>query len=102
MITNKMSNVLYIGMTNDLERRLSEHRQELLDGFTKQYRVNKLVYYEVYGDVNEAIAREKQIKKWRREKKDVLVNSMNPDWFDLSEDWYKPDPSASLGMTQGV
>ena len=78
---------MYIGVTNDLQRRVYEHRQELVEGFTKKYHVHKLVYYEHTGDVKAALAREKQLKGWRREKKEALVETMNPDWNDLSETW---------------
>ena len=78
---------MYIGITNNLERRLYEHRNKMITGFTEKYNVNKLVYYEETGDVKAAIAREKEIKKWRREKKNNLVNDMNPEWKDLTEDW---------------
>jgi putative endonuclease len=78
---------MYIGITNDLERRLFEHKTKMVDGFTKKYNVNKLVYYEETSDVHVAIAREKEIKKWRREKKNNLVISMNPEWKDLSDNW---------------
>jgi putative endonuclease len=76
---------MYAGVTNDLNRRLYEHKNKLIPGFTKKYHVNKLVYFEETQDINSAIAREKEIKKWRREKKDKLVNQMNPNWQDLSE-----------------
>ena len=79
---------MYIGMTNDLRRRLYEHRQELVDGFTKKYHVHKLVYYEQTPDVNAAIAREKQLKGWNRKRKNALIMSMNPEWNDLSEQWF--------------
>ena len=75
---------MYVGMTNDLERRVSEHKSKLIKGFTEKYNVTKLVYFEETGDVTAAIAREKEIKKWRREKKNALVVNMNPDWKDLS------------------
>ncbi len=75
---------MYIGMTNNLPRRLYEHKNKLLDGFTKKYNLNKLVYFENTSDVRTAIAREKEIKKWRREKKNKLVESLNPHWKDLS------------------
>ncbi len=87
ILTNWNNKVMYIGVTNDLERRLYEHRQELADGFTKKYHVHKLVYFEETSDVEAAIAREKQLKGWRREKKNELVAQMNPTWKDLSEDW---------------
>jgi putative endonuclease len=78
---------MYVGMTNNLERRLFEHKTKMVDGFTKKYNVNKLVYFEETSDVHVAIAREKEIKKWRREKKNNLVISMNPEWKDLSDSW---------------
>jgi putative endonuclease len=83
--TNWNNQVMYAGVTNDLHRRLYEHAHKLADGFTKKYNVSKLVYFEETDDVNAAIAREKQIKKWRRSKKDALVSSINPEWHDLSK-----------------
>jgi len=77
--------VIYIGMTNNLERRIFEHRNKLLPGFTNKYNVHKLVYFESTNDVNAAIAREKEIKKWRREKKNELIETMNPNWDELYE-----------------
>jgi len=74
-------------MTNNLERRVYEHKNKLVNGFTKRYNINKLVYFEETSDVNAAISREKEIKKWRREKKDSLVSSINQEWKDLSEGW---------------
>ena len=76
---------MYVGVTNNLERRLYEHKNGLFDGFTKKYNVHKLVYYEYTTDVRSAIAREKQIKGWRRSKKNDLINSKNPEWKDLSQ-----------------
>ncbi len=87
MLTNWDDSVLYIGVTNNLERRLYEHRNGLADGFTKKYNVHKLVYVEQTNDVYSAISREKQLKNWRREKKNHLVATMNPQWKDLSEGW---------------
>jgi len=87
ILTNWNNKVMYIGMTNNLERRLYEHKNKLVDGFTKKYNIHKLVYYEHGNDVNAAIAREKEIKKWRREKKNNLVETMNPTWKDLSLEW---------------
>ena len=84
ILTNWDNSVMYIGMTNNLERRLYEHKNKLISGFTKKYNINKLVYYEHTTNVNAAIAREKEIKKWRREKKNNLVVSMNPDWQELN------------------
>ena len=87
MLTNKYNKVLYTGVTNDLQRRLFEHKDENKDGFSAKYNTHKLVYYETTSDAKAAIAREKQLKGWRRDKKDALINSMNPLWRDLSEDW---------------
>lgn len=81
------SRTLYVGFSNSLERRVSEHKQDLFEGFTKKYQCHSLVYYETYNDVQVAIAREKQLKRWRREKKVALINSVNPQWKDLSEEW---------------
>ena len=78
---------MYVGVTNNLERRIHEHKNKLVKGFTEKYNVNKLVYFEETQDVTAAIAREKEIKKWRREKKNQLVNRMNPNWKDLSSGW---------------
>jgi putative endonuclease len=75
---------MYVGFTNDLKRRVYEHQKKLVKGFTEKYNVNKLVYFEETRDVIAAIAREKEIKKWRREKKNSLVLKMNPEWKDLS------------------
>ena len=84
LLTNWNNNVMYVGMTNNLERRMYEHKKKLLKGFTQKYNINKLVYFEETQEVNAAIMREKEIKKWRREKKDSLVNGENPQWKDLS------------------
>ena len=75
---------MYVGVTNNLERRVYEHKNKLVKGFTEKYKVAKLVYFEETGDVSSALAREKEIKKWRREKKNRLVTNMNPQWVDLS------------------
>lgn len=82
-LTNWNNKVMYVGMTNNLVRRIYEHKNKLVEGFTKEYNVHKLVYYEQTKDVNAAIARE---KKWRREKKNQLVESVNPEWRDLIEE----------------
>jgi putative endonuclease len=102
MMTNKSRVVLYTGVTNDLERRVWEHQNGELPGFTKTYKVNRLVYYEDYDDPLEAIAREKEIKGWRRSKKNALVETLNPKWADLSAEFFEPmgGPSHSLGMTE--
>ena len=87
ILANWDDSVLYIGVTGNLPRRLYEHRNNLVDGFTKKYNIHKLVYYETTKDVYSAISREKQLKSWRRSKKETLINSMNPEWKDLSEGW---------------
>lgn len=84
-MTNWNHEVLYIGVTNDIVRRVYEHKEKLADGFTKKYNVNKLVYVESCGDVRDAIAREKQLKGGSRQKKINLINSDNPEWSDLSD-----------------
>lgn len=83
ILTNWSNKVIYIGVTNNLQRRLYEHKNKLIDGFTKKYNLNKLVYYECFTNINDAIRREKELKKWRREKKNILVETMNPEWNDL-------------------
>ena len=88
ILANKYNNVLYIGVTNDLQRRVFEHKNKLVEGFTQKYNVDRLVYYESTEDVEAAILREKQLKNWRKEKKLVLIERMNPKWLDLSEDIY--------------
>lgn len=87
--------VLYLGMTNDLARRISEHRAGELPGFAKKYRCRKLVYYEHYQQVHDAIARETQLKKWSRLKKAVLIGQLNPRWSDLAFEVLGDDPRMS-------
>ena len=96
IITSK-SGVLYIGVTNDLNRRILEHREKLRPGFTSKYNVSRLVYFEAFREIRDAIAREKQLKGWRREKKVALIHTNNPAWRDLSEEWKGRDPSTSSG-----
>jgi len=84
-MANQNNTVLYTGVTNNLLRRVYEHKQRLVDGFTKRYNVDKLVYYEVFPDVGDAITREKQIKASSRKKKETLINSFNNTWSDLYE-----------------
>jgi len=79
---------MYVGMTNDLERRVGEHKSRMVEGFTNKYHVDKLVYFEETNDVLSAIAREKEIKKWRREKKNLLVVAINPDWNEIGFEGY--------------
>ena len=82
------SDTLYIGVTNDIVRRVYEHKHKLVEGFTSKYNITQLVYYEETDDVHSAIQREKQIKGWLRKKKIALIRSVNPRWDDLSADWY--------------
>jgi putative endonuclease len=83
------SGVLYVGVTNNLERRADQHQRGITPSFTERYKVHKLVYYEVYGDIRMAIAREKQIKGWLRKRKIALIESMNPSWKDLTKEMAK-------------
>jgi putative endonuclease len=83
MVTNKSNHVLYIGVTGELAKRIYEHREGLIEGFTQQYRTSKLVYYEIFPDPQSAIKRETQLKGWRREKKVALLQKQNPHWTDL-------------------
>jgi putative endonuclease len=85
------SGVPYTGVTNNIQRRIVEHRRKLIAGFTRKYNVTKLVHYEVFGEIRSAIAREKQIKAWTRQKRVALIESQNPKWADLTADWF-PDP----------
>jgi len=87
MMTNKSNKVLYTGVTNNLERRLWEHKNKKVKGFTSRYNAIKLVYFELTSDINSAIEREKQIKGLLRAKKNKLVESINPEWKDLSDEW---------------
>ena len=83
LLTNYNNKVLYTGVTNNLLRRVYEHKNKQIDGFTKKYNVIRLVYFETFSDINEAIIAEKRIKGWTRQKKNLLVKSFNPDWNDL-------------------
>ena len=82
------SGTLYIGMTNNIKRRVLEHKNHLVPGFTDKYSIDRLLYIETFANPASAINREKQIKAWRREKKVKLIDSQNPSWDDLSEGWY--------------
>ncbi len=97
MMTNAGNNALYIGVTNDLERRVWEHKTSVIPGFTAKYKCTKLVFYEETDDIGEAITREKELKGWTRKKKNALVELENPTWRDLAEDWFdipeEQDPS---------
>lgn len=88
IISNNFRNVLYIGVTRNIERRLYEHKNKLIDGFSKKYNLNVLLFYEITEYALDAIAREKQLKKWNRDKKFALIKSVNPKLRDLSEDWW--------------
>ncbi|NVO84035.1 GIY-YIG nuclease family protein [Hymenobacter terrestris] len=87
LLTNKNKTVLYIGVTNDLQRRVGEHKVGLHPGFTKKYNLHYLVYFESYPDIKAAIAREKQLKAGSRQKKEALIMAENPEWLDLAADF---------------
>ena len=88
-IMASLSRALYTGVTNNIKRRVSEHKGGINEGFTKRYRIKILVYYETYSSIKKAIEREKQIKSWRREKRVTLIEKKNPQWQDLSREWYE-------------
>jgi putative endonuclease len=88
-IMASLSGTLYIGITNYIEKRVNDHKEGLVNGFSKRYRCTRLVYYESFDDVRTAISREKQLKGWRREKKIALIEKSNPRWQDFSENWGK-------------
>jgi len=84
ILASKRNGTLYIGVTNDLDRRVNEHKSKIVEGFTKKYNVDKLVYCEEYNNVEDALKREKQLKKWNRKWKLELIEKSNPEWTDLS------------------
>ena len=88
ILAGKKHGTLYIGVTNNLERRVYEHKKKMVSGFSKKYNVDKLVFFESTSDINSAIQREKQLKNWNREWKVALIESDNPTWTDLSKDWF--------------
>jgi putative endonuclease len=90
-IVASRSLTLYVGMTNDIEKRVFQHKCKVYEGFSAQYNCDRLVWFERFSSPQAAIAREKQLKGWRREKKIALIESRNPTWLDLSEDWYTPE-----------
>jgi putative endonuclease len=94
ILSNK-SKVLYIGLTNDLNRRIYEHKNKLIDGFSKRYNLTKLVYFEQTNDINSAIKREKQLKNWHRQWKINLIESVNPNWRDLSLEFSDAETSSA-------
>jgi putative endonuclease len=87
------SHTLYIGISGDLHRRVFQHKWKEHEGFTARYNCDRLVWFERYQEVNKAIAREKELKGWRRSKKITLIESANPTWVDLSSDWYEYEPA---------
>lgn len=87
MLSNKFNGTLYIGMTIDLERRMFEQKHELIEGFTKNYGLKRLIYFESFQYVNDAIKREKNMKKWKRQWKIDMIEKENPNWSDVSKDW---------------
>ena len=89
IIGNWTRNVIYVGVTSDLEKRIYQHKYKLIKGFSTKYNLSALLFYEGFGDIELAIAREKEIKSWRREKKNRLIVSVNPHWKDLSEGWFE-------------
>ncbi len=90
-MTNKRHNVLYVGVTSDIERRVLQHKKgEYPEAFTAKYRCHKLVWFEEFGNIEEAIAQEKRIKRWRRAWKEEMISKHDPEWNDLSENWYDP------------
>ncbi len=94
ILTNQ-SRTLYTGVTNDLERRVFEHKNKLVRGFTSKYNITKLVWYEEFNDIYQAIEGEKKIKGWLRSKKIALIESTNPEWHDLARDWFSPTSAPS-------
>ena len=88
LLTNKSNGTLYTGMTNNLMRRIWEHKHRINEGFSKRYGLYKLIYFEIFKNPMDAITREKRIKKWKRQWKIELIEAMNPHWKDLAEGWY--------------
>ncbi|MGR3179796.1 MAG: GIY-YIG nuclease family protein [Candidatus Anammoxibacter sp.] len=87
MLASKRNGTLYLGVTNNLERRMYEHKNSLVEGFSKKYKVYNLVYYEETNDIHAALEREKQLKKWNRKWKLALIERANPNWNDIAKDW---------------
>ena len=100
-ILSSRSGTLYVGITGFFDKRIHQHKYDSIEGFTEKYQIHRLVYYESYQDVQVAIAREKQVKRWRREKKIALIEKFNPRWQDLAENWGREMrfPGQSLGRT---
>jgi len=95
-IMSSLSRTLYTGVTNNLERRIFEHKQGQLGSFTARYNVNRLVYFEEFGDINQAITREKEVKRMTRRRKIALIDSLNPDWRDLSLEWEQSEAESGI------
>jgi putative endonuclease len=98
ILANK-GRTLYVGVTNNLERRMYEHKHKLTPGFASRYNIDRLVHIEVFSDVNDAVRREKEIKGWGRAKKAALIESENPTWRDLSVEWFIGDPAVMTEQT---
>jgi putative endonuclease len=96
-IMANLRRTIYIGVTNDLPRRVYDHKQKFIEGYTRRYNLTKLVHYERYDSMREAVAREKQLKGWLRAKKVGLIETNNPLWYDLAADWFARDPSLRSG-----
>ena len=101
ILASKRNGTLYVGVTSDLERRVYEHRHTLVEGFTKKYGVTMLVYYEQTSDVNAAIVREKRVKKWNRAWKLKLIESVNPEWKDLADEWFSDSAGSDTSDGSG-
>jgi putative endonuclease len=99
-LISSRTRVLYCGMTSDIRVRVVQHKNGVFAGFSSDYKCHRLVWFERYQEVNRAIDREKQIKRWRREKKLALINDLNPSWVDLSEDWFKPLQLYKTGLNR--
>lgn len=97
ILASKRNSALYIGVTNNLKRRIEEHKNKINRSFTAKYNIEKLVYFEHFDYIDQAIKREKRLKKWKREWKNELINKVNPEWRDLSEDFLQIP--AFAGMT---
>jgi len=97
ILTNYKNKSIYIGVTDNLERRVYEHKNKSIEGFSKRYKLKKLVYLEEFKYIREALSREKQLKNWHREWKINLIKNLNPEFLDLAREWYKEDPETSSG-----
>ncbi|HUP49377.1 MAG TPA: GIY-YIG nuclease family protein [Thermoanaerobaculia bacterium] len=101
MLTNRWTTVLYTGVTGELFKRIWQHKNKAVPGFTSKYNCDRLVYFEEFSEIDQAIAREKQIKGWLRIKKNALVASKNPGWNDLSADWFEHEPAGGPSLRSG-